>query len=206
MDDMTKPADEVQRATVLRFPEYDSSWEAFVDSAVDALMKAKDPFLGQMSVSTTQRVGPVHYADLDEAVVHEPIPIEAAITLEDAAFSNTDVEAIVASVDELAEKCLEPLMKEFFRRVGELSERSGTAIDAGGKPASWDMLLDGLERIEIDFDDNGVPKMPTFVAHPDIRAALGRQPFTKEHRERLDAIIAEKREAYLARKRNRRLS
>ncbi|MGB2755502.1 MAG: hypothetical protein WBD75_02810 [Phycisphaerae bacterium] len=193
-------------AAVLTFPEYDRSWNAFVDAAVDALMKAKDPVLRQVSVSSTQRAGPVQYADFDEPVTHQPIAIEASITLETAAISNTDVEAIVVSVDELAEKCLEPLMKEFFRRIGELCEKAGTAIDTGGKPASWDLVLDALERVEIDFDKNGAPKMPTFCTNPQIKAAFDRLPFTKEHRDRLEGIIAEKREAFRARKRGRRIS
>jgi len=197
---------EGQRAAVLTFPEYDRSWNVFVGSAVDALMKAKDPVLRQVRVSSTQRVGPVQYADFDEPVTYQPIAIEAPITLETAAISNTDVEAIVVSVDELAEKCLEPLMKEFFRRVGELSEKAGTAINAGGKPASWDLVLDALERIEIDFDENGIPKMPTLCANPAMKAAFDRLPFTKEHRDRLEAIIAKKREAFRARRRSRRIS
>ena len=192
--------------TMLRFPEYDRAWEGFVDRAVDALMRANDPLLRQMGRNTTQRAGPVQYADLGEPIIHQPLNIQAPIQLATSAILDTEVEAIIASIADLAEKCLEQLMKGFFRRFVELCEKAGTAVSAGGRTISWDLVLDAFDRTDFDFDAAGNPKLPSLCAHPKMKASLDRQPFTEAHRQRLDAIIAKKREEYRARQRHRRLS
>jgi hypothetical protein len=126
--------------------------------------------------------------------------------LETSSILNTDVTEIIASIADLAEKCLEPLMKEFFRRVGDLSEKVGTAVHAGGRAISWDLVLDALDGMDMGFDKAGNPNLPVLCAHPTMKAALDRQPFTAVHRKRLNDIIAKKQEDYRARQRRRRLS
>jgi hypothetical protein len=178
--------------TVLRFPEYDRPWGRFVDRAVRELMQANDPLLRQITHITTQRAGPVHYADPGEPVIHQPLNIQAPMQLATVAILDTEVEAIIESIADLAEKCLEQLMKEFFRRLEELSEKAGTAVSAGGRAIGWDLVLDVFDKMDFDFDAAGNPELPTLCAHPKTKEVLDRQPFTEAHRKRLDGIIAKK--------------
>jgi hypothetical protein len=203
---MTRKPIHAGSVALLRFPEYDRSWEGFVDQAVDELMRANDPLLRQMRRSTTQYAGPVQYADLGEPIIHQPLNIQAPIQLATSAILDTEVEAIIASIADLAEKCLEQLMKQFFRRFGELCEEAGTAVSADGRAIDWDLVLDAFDRMDFGFDEAGNPELPTLCAHPKMKEALDRQTFTEAHRNRLGAIIAKKREEFRARQRRRRLS
>ncbi|MCK4818719.1 hypothetical protein KA005_23305, partial [bacterium] len=50
--------------------------------------------------------------------------------------------------------------------LNEVTAKTGNVVDAGGQPLSHELLLKTLETIQLDFDDNGKPIMPTLVVSP----------------------------------------
>lgn len=165
------------------------------------------PLLRRIKRRSTSPIGPVQYADLGEPLTHEPIPIRACFRLEDEAFLRTDIEAIITGIAEAAYGTVGPFMKAFYERFSEICEGAGTAFDAKGKPIGWEVVLDCLERMDIGFDENDDPMIPSYWAGPPkLINALLSQPFTEAHQQRLDSILDRKRVEHDARKRHRRLS
>ena len=97
----------------------------------------------------------------------------------------------------------------FFQKLDESTRESGNALDAGGRPFGPAILLETLDKIWIDFDENGRPEMPTMVLHPDLFNSIkDRLPewesdpdFIKKRRE----IIERKKEEWRDRESHRKL-
>ncbi|MCX6116740.1 MAG: hypothetical protein NT027_04305 [Proteobacteria bacterium] len=113
-------------------------------------------------------------------------------------------QSIVTIADQLADK----QMKMLFQKLKETTEKSGNALDAGGRKFSADLLCEMLEKVEIDFC-NGIPQMPSLVMHPDmmknaseVLLAAERDPEMQlRHRD----ILKRKKEEWDARESSRKL-
>ena len=194
-------------SSILLLPEYDRAWGEFFFVALQELMADAHPLLRQIKRRSDQPLGPVQYADQGEPLTQEPISVQASFQLEEQAFLLTDVEAILTAIANAAYDTVEPFMRGFYEQFAEICKSVGTAVDCQGKPMTWDLFLDVLDRMEIEFDENGRPSIPTYLGgSPESIKALRSQPFTQAHQERLDAILQRNREEHDARKRHRRLS
>jgi len=90
--------------------------------------------------------------------------------------------------------------------MNELADAVGNTIDAGGQPFSVDMVLDGMEKMHIDFDANGEPIIPALLVNPQLYEKIKDIEFTLEQEQRRVSILARKKAAHDAKKRTRRLS
>src|SRR5438046_3483498 len=103
-----------------------------------------------------------------------------------------------------------PLRSSFLKSsvlLAGFRKLPGTAVDAKGRQLSHDLITESLAAIEIDFDEAGNAKLPTLVAGPALIEALGKlPPPTEEQIARQNAMIEEKRKAFNARRRHRKLS
>ena len=97
-------------------------------------------------------------------------------------------------------------MPKFFEYLGRVCEATGNVIDGKGQPFSFDLVLDALDKIQIDFDEAGNPEIPTMVLHPELMEKLKKQPPTDEQIRRREEIINRKRGEYNARRRTRQIS
>jgi hypothetical protein len=66
----------------------------------------------------------------------------------------------------MARELARQTMGQFFAQVARSCDEAGTSMDAGGRPFDPMMLLDGFEKIDIDFDERGQPQLPTLVGNP----------------------------------------
>jgi hypothetical protein len=120
---------------------------------------------------------------------------------------NGDVRAFGVALDDMATDALKQMMPKFFERIGGLSEAAGTTVDAQGEPLSYELYLCGLEKVEIDFDEQGNPILPTMVMGPDMYEAWQKLPPPTEARQRaLHEAIERKRREFNDRRRHRKLS
>ena len=115
----------------------------------------------------------------------------------------------VERVEGAAEEIAAQMGKVFFERVDEATQAAGTAVDAGGKGFTFDLYCDLMGRIELDFDAEGQPIMPTLCASPTalqkIKAVLMEALRDEENRQRIESIINKQRERWRAREADRKL-
>jgi hypothetical protein len=118
-------------------------------------------------------------------------------------------EKLDAKLEEMAQELIGQSAKAFFKKVGEISQKAGTSIDAGGKPVSPEMLLDMMSAVQMEFGADGNPTQ-SFVIHPDMVPALKKVSEQVENdpelKRRHAEILNRQREAWAARESNRKLA
>lgn len=98
--------------------------------------------------------------------------------------------------------------KMFLEVMQQATEKTGNVVDGRGKPFSLEMFLEVLEKIQIDFDADGNPRMPTLTISPPMEAKIkklindqGNSGFENKQKE----IIDRKRIEWRDREANRTL-
>lgn len=80
------------------------------------------------------------------------------------------------------------------------------SISKAAGPPSWDAMMDALENLDFGFDEHGNPRFKAVAgtAAADLLDSLPAP--TAEQTHRWDALMARKKEAWLARQRHRRMA
>ncbi|MBN1219905.1 MAG: hypothetical protein JXM69_13330 [Anaerolineae bacterium] len=191
----------------LRFliPAYEKAMLRFTDQVVKGFFSV-DPLFGLMPWRSTEHYGPVRNVrgalPLDQTM---PV-IEAESSINMDTIHNTEIEDYVQFLAELATSSIQAFAPEFFKGLGEVTNAVGTSLDARGKPFSFDMLNDALERLYIEFDEEGEPILPALVMHPMMVERIRNMKPTPEQEKRHAEIMERKKTEYYAKKRTRRLS
>ena len=102
------------------------------------------------------------------------------------------------------------LIIKVYLEVKEIvTTKTGNVVDAEGKPISYELLLRTLETIQLDFDDNGNPLMPTMVVSPEqyekMKEKIVEWENDPECNKQFEKIINQKRKEWHDRESNRKL-
>ncbi len=199
---------EAPRQKLFSLPEYEYAQFKFVHEGVARLMEAKDALWASLpkaepveSVPITQNTMPS-----GEVVQSAPVTVEAKFTYKYADIRSCNTEELAAQMDAAADQSLSVVMPHLFDIMGRTCQAAGTSSDVGGRPFSFELLLSGLAKIDISFDEEGKPELPTLVVGPE----LGKQiralpPLTPAQQRAMDDLIEKKRREYNARRRDRKL-
>ena len=193
---------------LFKLDEYDRAFSAFANGALQKLMAKKDPVLRNIKRVQAEQIPTVQNTmPSGEVVEGKPFRTEMKFSLGVDAMMNGNVEAFAIALDEMAMDGLKQLMPNLFERIGSLSEAAGTTVDARGEPLSYELLLRGLEKIEIDFDENENPILPTMFVGPDLHAAWQKlAPPTESQQRAFSELIERKKREFNDRRRHRKLS
>jgi hypothetical protein len=200
--------EETSHTPLFELSEYERAGREFFSDAQHALMRSRDGLYGMLRIEEvsdlpTQRVTLAS----DQVVEQAPMSIESVVVFEmdDVVLGRFD--GICASMDAAAESGLASLMPQFYSQLSEICDAAGQSIDSGGRPIDHEVILEAIAAVEFDFDEEGNPKFPTIVMHPDTAEklrALG--PPTTEQDRKFEDMVEEKRRAYFAGRATRRLS
>ena len=189
-------------------PEYSRALVKFVHEGVGRLMEAKDEVWAMIPRAEPTETIPITQNTMPsgEVVQNNPVVMEAkfVISREDIRACNADELAV--QLDSVAEQNLAVVMPHFFDILARTSQAAGTAFDAGGRPFSFELLLESLENIEIEFDQDGNPEMPKLIVNPELAKRIRTLPaLTPQQRQMHGDLIERKRKQFNARKRDRNL-
>lgn len=124
-------------------------------------------------------------------------------------FEKINEEVVINKIDGVAEEMAGQKAKSFYEEVGKAAEEVGNVVDADGKPFSMDLFFEGLEKIDIDFDEAGNPSGLMCPVHPklfpSIAKVIEQAKDDPEINKRYDAIMDRKREEWRVRESNRKL-
>lgn len=117
--------------------------------------------------------------------------------------------AFIMGLNKAAEELKSQQSKMVFEKLSEVTTKTGNIVDAGGQPISHDLLLKTLETIQLDFDDNGKPSMPTMVVSPQqyekIKEKIVEWENDPECQKQFEQTINQKRKEWHDRESNRKL-
>jgi hypothetical protein len=189
--------------SLFSLPEYDHAFVAFINSTVQALAAAKDPVLATMPRARPGRMYHPRNTVVGEQqpLDSQPVTVRSVLELKTADIESCDDQALVEALDRQAEEYVASIMPQLFAAMGRASEAVGTSFDAGGHPLSAEVVAEALERMDIDFDDDGTPRLPSIV----VGEGTEMPEDTPEGRRIIDDVIARKREQFFAQRRHRQL-
>jgi hypothetical protein len=112
-------------------------------------------------------------------------------------------------LNDLADRMAMQMSEKLFTSLNETLDRAGQTVDNRGRPFDAEAILRILDRMEIDFDAQGNPKLPTVQLGRDMSEAwveatnqLANDPVWKA---RLEQLLAEKRANWRDREAARKL-
>jgi hypothetical protein len=133
---------------------------------------------------------------------------EFAIPME--ALKEESLQQLFARMTPLIESQAKARTESMLRMVEAASRAAGTATDAKGQPLTAELILDGWEKLDIDFMPNGQPRWPKLVFHPSqqnrVAAEWARLQTVPELRQRIQGLLTRKREDWRAREADRILA
>ncbi len=139
--------------------------------------------------------------------LHSPIKeLSTTIFYKYDEIKNFELEIICEKVYDMVVEKLGQIKKMMFDGIINITELTGNQIDAKGKGISPELILNMLEQIEITFDENGNPNLPTLNVSPKNFRKIKDLKYNPEQEKRHNEIIEAKRKKWYAKKRYRKLS
>jgi hypothetical protein len=189
-------------------PEYHQAFERFSWQAMVELMKRKSPVLGMIQSEITEHVPSVRNTLPSGKIIEsQPLELKMEFSVEVQDAIHGQVESTIVAIDHAAEQAVKSVMEHFYAYHTRLCEAAGTKTDAKGQPISHDLMLASLEKVDIEFDQDGNALFPTMVMHPSMAEQLRRLPPPTENQiKAFNDLIERKRNDYASRRRDRQLS
>lgn len=187
--------------------EYDIGGVRWFSDASRELARALHPLLAQVTREELVEGPPPRTEDAplpDEASsLYRPVAVrhEWTVSIEDVATFNLD--QFLADLYALADSMGGQMVRGMLEHISAVSDEYGNTIDAGGRDF-FDVFAETLETIDMTFDDEGRPNL-TMVMHPDQVEKLRNKQPTAQQEARIDAILEQRKEEWLASRRRRDL-
>ena len=99
----------------------------------------------------------------------------AEVTLPTEAIETGSMEGVVEKLVAMADQLAQSTDRTMLRTIEEGVRSVGNEINAGGRPFSADLLIDALERMDVEFDRSGEPSLPTIIFRPQSKPQLVEQ-------------------------------
>ena len=135
--------------------------------------------------------------------------IESPITINKNEIIEKGINAYIDNVIPLARGIINQQKAYMFSEISRVTEEVGNVVNAQGQPFTFDLFIQLVRKIEISFDDNDKPIMPTLTVSPDIGKKLSDPKCdwntNPEYIKRFEEIINQKRKEWHDRESNRKL-
>lgn len=135
--------------------------------------------------------------------------IGTSITIKLDEAPELDPTKIREKISTAAREIVKQQMGMFFTTIEGIAEKTGNKVDARGKPFTPELVHELLRKIQIDFDDEGNPYLPSIIVGPDVAKQIeGKfEEWEKDpkFKKEFDKIIRIKREEWRDRESNRKL-
>ena len=117
--------------------------------------------------------------------------------------------AYVENLRDAAEEMKRQKAGYFFEKLKEVTDKTGNIVNGKGQPFSFELFVESIKKIWIDFDEGGKPIMPTMVVSPELgeklRVILPEWEKNPEYKKTIDDIIDKKRKDWNDRESRRKL-
>lgn len=189
-------------------PEYEEAFADFVHTAILELKRRKDPLLSRIRVNYSEEIHTSQNTIPSGKVVETrpfKVPMQIGIELDDAIAGQSD--SLTEAINNAAEEGLKLGMPQIFEQLGRVCDAAGTAINAEGQPLSRALIMQALEKMEIQFDKDGkATNIGVFVGPETYKQFQNLPPPTPEEIQAMNELLERKKAEFYARKRSRKLS
>ncbi len=115
--------------------------------------------------------------------------------------------AIIENIPNVIEDINKQISRLLFDRVEDAAKKSGNIIECKSRKFDFDVFMDMLEKVSIEFTDQGVPMLPTIsFSDPEyIKTKFIEWGSNKEYKERFQKLMEKKKKEWDAEESNRKL-
>ena len=135
--------------------------------------------------------------------------ISSALRIHRNDLASMDEGRYLSKAKEMAQELAPQAMRHFFGMMDRWTAQAGTVTDAGGQPFTPMMLIESLEKVDIDFNERGQPQLPTLVANPkdqpNLEQKLAEAENSPEFQRRWNKLMQIKLMEYRDREADRKL-
>lgn len=170
-------------------------------------LASQDPLIGGISLTNRLHSGGMVYKSDNEKleIPLDRLSVGLTVTIEDVV--NFNLEKTCMDIYEFGDSFRKDIAKTLFSTLEQVTDFTGNVVDGKGKGISHELIIEMLEKIDIGFDQDGNPYLPTFVIHPDMAKSLESLKADEiKYKARIEEIIEKKRKDYFAKKGYRGLS
>lgn len=193
------------RVAFFELPEYDSAFGEWLNDTMHALAAARNSMLAEMPrVRVRRTYRGRNSIGTSGAVETPPLATRSSYIINHDTIVNCDAEGLLSTVDEIAGQYATAVTSQIFESLSSVTDAFGNTHDGGGQPLTVDLYLQVLSQMEVAFDDDDNPVLPTVRSNDGVEIPL--PEFSSAQQARLEEILEPKRIAHLARRRHRELS
>jgi hypothetical protein len=203
------------RTDPFKLPEYEWAFFRFVQTAVNRLIRAKNPVLSKINTEPSSEIHTSrNTTDSGEVVENKPIltSLEIAIDFKDVVAGK--LVAVAETINQAAEDGVATIVPQVAAYMERVIDAFGTEVRLNGAPFDHAAVRKLVEANEIEFDANGNPDLePWIFTDPGLQRVttfdeLIRQfpPRTPEEVQAWDDMIERKRREFNDKRRRRALS
>ena len=142
---------------------------------------------------------------LDDTKMHK---LEVAETIPMSAVETWTDQQVVEHYQKMGRRMGEKQVRATYEDLNKVTQETGNVIDAKGTLTA-DVFFAAIEKIWIEFDSDGKPRLPTMVIHPhqaEDWKKLGELMYADPaNAQRMDDIIRRKKERWRERESSRKL-
>ena len=131
--------------------------------------------------------------------------MQAAVDVKLEEVEEMTHERVLEKINALAREIAGQIARRGYEVIDEAAQEVGNVTSADGEPLSIDLLLEGLEKIHLSFDEAGQPSGLRLVAHPNMSSELENIYSQLESHPRYRELMERKREEERVRENNREL-
>jgi len=135
--------------------------------------------------------------------------IQSEFNIKNEEVISDGVKALIPAINEAAGDLQSQLGNNILAKLEEATKETGNVVDGEGKEISPDLIYQALEKMQIDFDEEGKPYMPTIFVSPEMGKKIGDKlpEWEKDevHKKKVDELMLKKREEWDDRESNRKL-
>jgi len=135
-------------------------------------VKKRAPFFASLKSHFRHEGNDATYETVDnkkQSPVPQEVEVKRSMTRDEMA--KMTLSDIMDRTGEMAEEMAGGMERGLFQTMGDVIKKAGNDIKS--RPTFADTFLDGLDKIQIDFDGSrDKPIMPTLVTHPDMATKI----------------------------------
>lgn len=192
---------------LLSTPDYDDAVAEFYRTAINSTMAEMDPDYGALRrLPMPEGVSTISVQVAGTDTPSPQVEMSQVVEVEREDVVNGNLEKVHEIISTVAASHLETLMPAFWGHIDTAVSAVGNSVDLSGEGLTWDRILDMYEQIEWMPNDLGIVQPPVRRAGKEAQKVLDALPKpTAEQQERMQRIAEAKQEAYVSRRRRRRL-
>jgi hypothetical protein len=147
--------------------------------------------------------------DMGEVATREFTRIGAEFSVSREDIINKGIVAHLEALKRPAEEMQAQQAKMVIDGLNRATEKTGNKVETQGKQLDFDLFIEGLSVVQIDFEPDGTPRLPSLLIHPSqgarIAELIKEWEANPECDRRMKEVIEQKRAEWNARESSRRL-